>query len=78
MAIDLLGDRLNSGFCLKCGTLLIQPWNDYQTCSACTADIERALNAFHHKRKLHKKVGSGRVHRAVIQKQMMPIGVPVK
>jgi len=76
--IDLLGDRLNSGFCLKCGSLLILPMNDYQTCSGCTADIERALAAFRHKRKHNKRVGSARTHRAFINRQMMPIGVPVK
>jgi len=76
--IDLLGDRLNSGFCLKCGALLMMPWNDYQMCGTCTGETERALAAFYKKRKLYKKVGSGRVHRGQIHKQMMPIGVPVK
>jgi len=78
MAIDLLGDRLNSGFCLKCGSFLMLPMNDYQCCSGCTADIVRALAAFNYKRKMNAKVGSGRVHRAMINKQAMPIGVPVK
>jgi len=75
--VDLLGDRLNSGFCLKCGTYLMLPWNDYQTCSICTADIKRALAAFAYKRKRNPKVGSSKVHRAMINKQILPIGVPV-
>lgn len=77
MAIDL-GDRLNSGFCLKCGQFLLMPWNDYQCCSKCTKDIEQALAAFNYKRKVNHKVGSGRVHRAAINRQASPIGVPVK
>ena len=73
-----LGDRLNSGFCLKCGTLLMFPINDYQCCSSCTGDIEKALAAFERKRKQNKHVGSMRTHRAFINKQIAPIGVPVK
>ena len=42
--IDTLGSRLNSGFCLKCGAvLMIVPWNDYQCCADCTKVIEGAV-----------------------------------
>ncbi len=73
-----MGDRLNSGFCLKCGAFLLLPWNDYQCCSGCTKAIEQALAAFNHKRRANRKVGSMRVHRAAINRQAVPIGVPVK
>lgn len=78
MAIDLLGDRLNSGFCLKCGSLLMLPCNDYQCCSECTKYILEALNKFNYKRKKTKRMNRGvLVSENQIAKQIMPIGVPV-
>ena len=78
MGLDVLGDRLNSGFCLKCGALLFQPWNDYQCCSGCTNDILKALTAFEYKRKKRRYMDKVLlVHKKYVAKQIMPIGVPV-
>ena len=34
--IEIIGDRKNSGFCIRCGTDLLIPWNDFQCCDECT------------------------------------------
>ena len=38
--IHVIGDRRSTGYCIKCGTDLIVPWNDYQCCAECTKEIE--------------------------------------
>ena len=79
--IVTFGDRRNSGFCLKCGSLLIQPVNDYQCCSECTEYIEWCLKKLEHKARHAKKgkIGGMRVvDRRNILRQVKPIGVPVK
>ncbi len=80
-AIVKLGDRRHSGFCLGCGTTLIQPANDYQCCSECTGEIEHALGKLEHKRKMAKdgKVGGMQVlDKRNILRQAVPMGIPVK
>jgi len=76
-----LGDRRNSGFCLKCGTLLIVPFNDYQCCSECTEFIEHCLKKLEYKQKVSKdgKVGGMAVaDKRNILRQAAPMGIPVK
>lgn len=74
-----LGDRRNSGFCLKCGTGLIPPYNDYQCCSSCTKEIMEAITELKHKSKAKKgKVGGKLVDRRAILRQVVPIGKPIK
>jgi len=75
-----LGDRRGSGFCLKCGTDLIVPWNDYQCCAECTKYIEHCLLELKYKNQRKKgKVGGMRaVDRRNIMRQVRPLGVPVK
>lgn len=74
MSIDVLGDRRNSGYCLRCGTLLmITPWNEYQCCVACTEIIETVA-----KRELTKKPkkdGGGRmvILKPSIFRQLRPL-----
>lgn len=72
------GDRLNSGFCLKCGSVLILPWNDYQLCSECTKFVRKALYEFEKKRRKVKKMGAIKVRNNQIGKQISPIGAPVQ
>lgn len=72
-----MGDRRNSGFCLMCGTNLIQPWNDYQCCTKCTQTIVGNLQAFERKRKRQKKVGMRSAKAHQVKKQNVPIGVPI-
>lgn len=74
-----LGDRRNSGFCLKCGTDLIVV-NDYQCCSECTEFIEQCLAKLKHKNKVMKgKVGGmGVIDKRSVLRQAVPIGTPVK
>lgn len=79
--IVTLGDRRNSGFCLKCGALLIQPYNDYQCCSKCTAYIQDCIKQLNIKKAKAKdgKVGGMRlIDNRNILKQVSPIGIPVK
>ena len=56
------GSRLDSGLCLLCGTVLLHPFNDFQTCSKCTKHIQQQLyKAEKIKRKTNpnkKKTGS--------------------
>lgn len=74
-----LGDRRNSGFCLKCGSLLIHPYNDYQCCVECTAFIEDCLKRLAYKQSKNEKVGGmGVVNKANVARQVVPLGVPVK
>ncbi len=73
-----LGDRRNSGFCLACGTTLIQPWNDYQCCSNCTRSIQESLHQFELKRRKQKSVGSRMVKSEQILRQITPVGVLVE
>ena len=73
-----MGDRRNSGFCLMCGTNLIQPWNDYQCCSDCTRTITENLQAFERKRKRQKSVGMRSAKTHQIKIQAVPIGVPIE
>ncbi len=73
-----LGDRRNSGFCLMCGTSLIEPWNDYQCCTKCTARIQESLQIFAIKRKNRKSVGSFQKKSTQILRQVEPMGVPIK
>ena len=74
-----LGDRRNSGFCLKCGSDLIVV-NDYQCCSECTKFIEQCLAKLAHKNKVKKgKVGGMRViDKRLVLRQVVPIGTSVK
>lgn len=85
MTIINLGSRLHSGFCVKCGTLLMHPYNDYQMCQECTAWIEHQLKEFEKKRAAANKKKksmrtdkSGVVASREIMRQVAPIGVPVK
>ena len=74
-----LGDRRNSGFCLKCGTDLMVV-NDYQCCSECTKFIEQCLAKLEHKNKVMKgKVGGMFVvDKRRVLRQAVPIGESVK
>ena len=72
------GDRRNSGFCLGCGTTLLQPWNDYQCCAGCTRNIVKCLEEFERKRKRQKSVGTRPVKSQQIFRQVAPMGEPVK
>ena len=80
-----LGSRIHSGFCLKCGVLLMHPFNDYQMCTKCTGEIGDILAKFNKKKAVaNKKKKSVRTDQShVIQsknimRQIAPIGVPVK
>ena len=70
--IELLGNRLNSGFCLMCGTDLIIPWNDYQCCAEHTAFIEQSQNIIRMSKdyRRHKRSISSRD----VMRQIKPIG----
>jgi hypothetical protein len=80
------GDRKNSGKCLMCGTILLEPVNDYQCCTVCTEKIQKALYEFEKKQRKYTRRGkkmpktSGRrvVSKCHIMRQAVPIGVPVK
>jgi len=58
--IHVIGDRRSTGFCIKCGTDLMIPWNDYQCCPECTEELE-----------YHKKVAEQRKGKAP-GKKIMP------
>jgi len=72
--IEIIGDRKNSGFCIRCGKDLMIPWNDYQCCPDCTEFLK------HHKKLAEKrKVKSARVKKNIISsstimRQRKPIG----
>jgi predicted nucleic acid-binding Zn ribbon protein len=59
--IEIIGDRKNSGFCIRCGKDLLIPWNDYQCCPDCTEFL-----AYHKKLAENRKVKSTRVKKCVI------------
>ncbi len=74
MSIDVLGDRRNTGYCLKCGTLLmVTPWNEYQCCSPCTEIIETV--ARRELTRKPKKTGGGRmvILKPSIMRQLRPM-----
>jgi len=54
MALFVVGDRRNTGFCIKCGTELIIPWNDFQCCPKCTEELT------YHVKVAKKKKGKNR------------------
>lgn len=69
------GDRRNSGFCLRCGALLmVTPWNDYQCCPDCTKIIEdiqrRVTNA---KPGTVKAVNKKMILRPTVRRQIAPL-----
>jgi hypothetical protein len=72
-----LGDRRNSGFCLMCGTNLIEPWNDYQCCTKCTGVIKGNLAALKTKQMGGVKTGSFVITKDKIARQVAPLGEPV-
>jgi len=84
--IVTFGDRKHSGFCLKCGTDILEPYNDYQCCVKCTRDIELAKVEQARKSKHYHGMGKitppndGKIciQSQDILRQAMPIGVPVK
>jgi len=85
MSIITLGSRIHSGFCLKCGVLLMHPYNDYQMCPECTEWIGYILKKFekkkaiaNKKRKSVKTDKSHVMHSRNVMRQVAPIGVPVK
>lgn len=76
-----IGDRRNSGFCLKCGTTLIHPFNDYQCCVECTnfiVDCIKKLDYKKHHARDGKVGGSAVVNKANVARQVVPLGVPIK
>lgn len=75
MSIDVLGDRRNTGYCLRCGTyLMIIPWNEYQCCPPCT-DIMEVVSRRELTRKKTKKDGGGRmvILKPSIMRQLRPM-----
>lgn len=67
------GDRRNSGFCLRCGALLmVTPWNDFQCCPPCTKlleEIQRKVRSQRNVKPVNKKV----IHRANVRRQIAPL-----
>jgi hypothetical protein len=79
--IDLPGDRLNSGFCLNCGAILMLPYNDLQCCEACTEAVMKAKYETEKRKQKGKKakvVQRMGTHISKIRLQRLPIGEPVK
>ena len=69
------GDRRNSGFCLRCGALLmVTPWNDFQCCPPCTKLLEsiqkKVMGSKPGTVKPVNKVGT---HRANVRRQIAPL-----
>ena len=69
--IHVIGDRRNSGFCLMCGGILIEPINSIQCCSECTKKIQNDIQEFHRKRKQVDKMKSKNiVHKKQIAQRL--------
>lgn len=70
---------LESGECLRCGQILIHPYNDFHMCSTCTEWMHKQQYEFRQKvwRKGRKKLGGQVVvNKLNIAKQMAPRGQP--
>jgi len=74
MTIHVIGDRRNTGFCIKCGTALIIPWNDYQCCVKCTEKLEAIVRTTKNRQGKVKKVRKQSVNSRTIMRQRKPIG----
>lgn len=72
--IHVIGDRRNTGFCIKCGTTLMIPWNDYQCCPGCTKELEYHKKVAEKKTGKTTKVGKKILTRYAIMRQRKPIG----
>ena len=72
--IILLGDRRNTGFCLKCGTDLVIPWNDYQCCTECTKFLAHHKKLAESRTEPSKRVKKNIIPRYNIALQRKPIG----
>ena len=74
MAIDVIGDRRNTGFCMMCGTTLMIPWNDYQCCPECTRKITHIRKVTEARKEKIRKVGKNIIKSNAIMRQRKPIG----
>lgn len=72
--IHVVGDRRNTGFCMKCGTELMVPWNDYQCCAKCTEKIESIVRCTKNRQGKVKKVRKQVVKSNAVMRQTKPIG----
>ena len=72
--IHVVGDRRNTGFCIKCGTTLVIPWNDYQCCAECTRKLEYLKKGAEKKKGKITKVGKNILKSNAIMRQRKPIG----
>lgn len=77
-----LGDRRNSGFCIKCGDTLLEPFNDFQCCTGCTKTIHECQDhvAFAKQggKKMPLKHGGIVINKKDVLRQVAPLGVPTR
>ena len=74
MTIHVVGDRRNTGFCIKCGSDLQIPWNDFQCCTKCTKKLEYLVKVTKDRKETVKKVGKKVLNRHAVMRQRKPIG----
>ena len=72
--IEIIGDRKNSGFCIRCGKDLLIPWNDYQCCDECTRFLVKHKKLAEGKREKSRKVRKNVLSSRNIYRQRGPIG----
>lgn len=72
--IHVVGDRRNTGFCIKCGTELMVPWNDYQCCAKCTELLDSVVRVTKNRQGKVKKVRKQTLNKYAIMRQRKPIG----
>ena len=81
-----VGDRRHSGFCLKCGTDLLEPYNDYHCCTKCTTEVEECqdhtafnkVNFTDKGEKMPVKPGRIVIQSSEILRQVIPMGAPTR
>lgn len=74
MSIHVIGDRRNTGFCIKCGKDLQIPWNDFQCCTKCTKKLEHLIGVTKKRKEKVTKVGKKVVNSRTVMRQRKPIG----
>lgn len=76
------GDRKHSGFCIMCGTDLLEPINDFQCCSKCTKIIETCQDNVRTTKARGDKMPhlKGRVciNSGDVMRQVVPLGAPTR
>ncbi|MCK5616931.1 hypothetical protein KAR91_84495 [Candidatus Pacearchaeota archaeon] len=71
--------RLNTGYCLGCGTILVHPYNDYQSCTVCTKKIQQELYQLAKRQRAGEKKKDTAVpmSKGWVNPQEKPLGQPV-